>query len=125
MSGESPDGSWTIRESPTTIGTDRDWTSVSVDIFGSCGLATPNKLRCWGRNMEGQLGLGDTVDRPSPTDVAGEWIAVSVGRFHACAVAADRSIRCTGANFTGELGLNHNERRNIFTPVTIPISTPE
>jgi len=71
--------------------------------------------------VEGQLGLGDTDDRLSPTLVTGEgFVQVAVGRFHTCVLKADDSVWCTGANDAGELGLGDTNRRNLLGPVQFP-----
>jgi alpha-tubulin suppressor-like RCC1 family protein len=77
---------------------------------------------CWGRNVEGQLGTGDTSDRPSPVQVGHDvdWVQVSTGRFHTCALRADGSIWCTGANDDGRLGTGDLDRRDVMTRVVIP-----
>src|SRR3569833_1091406 len=43
-------------------------TSVAVGLHHSCAIVSEQML-CWGRNSNGQLGLGDTVDRAVPTPV--------------------------------------------------------
>ena len=37
----------------------------------SCALLSDASIMCWGRNSFGQLGLGDTTDRNTPTAVSG------------------------------------------------------
>ena len=55
---------------PTSSGTDKTWTSVSVGRFHSCAVATDQTIWCSGENAEGQLGLGDTQRRAAWTNVA-------------------------------------------------------
>lgn len=107
---------------PTQIGSDTDWTQVSVDVFSACAVKSSGALYCWGRNAEGQLGAGDTSYRGVPTRVPGTtaWAQVSVGRFHTCAESTTREIACTGVDESGELGLGDTARRNVFTPVAFP-----
>ncbi|MEL6984282.1 MAG: carboxypeptidase regulatory-like domain-containing protein, partial [Actinomycetota bacterium] len=67
---------------------------------------TDGQLRCWGDNVEGQLGDGTTTTSASPVAVTGiaDAVAVSAGDGHTCAVRADASVVCWGRNWAGQLG---------------------
>jgi alpha-tubulin suppressor-like RCC1 family protein len=106
---------------PTQMGSDADWAQVSVDVFHACAVKLGGTLWCWGRNAEGQLGVGDITDRATPTQVgsAAHWSSVSVGRFHTCAEEIDHSVWCTGENVAGQLGTGDTARRNTFTAVAL------
>ncbi len=39
--------------------------------YHTCAIATGGSLKCWGRNYEGQLGIGGTGQQDSPADVPG------------------------------------------------------
>lgn len=118
--GATPDASFVA--APRQVGTETDWTSVSVDAFSGCGVRAGGSLWCWGRNAEGQLGTGDTDDRYVPTEIgAGStWSGLSVGRFHACAVQTSGLVACMGENSDGQLGLGDTARRNVPTSVALP-----
>jgi hypothetical protein len=62
----------------TLLDDTRTWTSVSVGTDTVCGIAS-GELYCWGANYGGQLGLGDTIARTTPTRVGTDttWVAVS------------------------------------------------
>lgn len=89
---------------------------VAVSITASAGHAcvlvsaspsTGNEARCWGRNGDGQLGLGDTSDRFVPTQVQGMSSGVSIisaGWMHTCAVMSTAQVKCFGAGGDGQLG---------------------
>ena len=80
----------------------------------TCALLESGAIKCWGRNVEGQLGVGDTVDRGvqpdqmgaslPAVDLGGGATAVSAGALHTCAVLATGGVKCWGANDSGELG---------------------
>ena len=95
--------------------------SVSVDTFHTCAIDTASVLRCWGRNVEGQLGDGTLVLREQPTEALplGTWDQVSAGRFHTCGVRGG-AILCTGDNTPGRLGTGDTERRQQFSPTYLP-----
>jgi alpha-tubulin suppressor-like RCC1 family protein len=66
--------------SPVQIGTNSNWSIVSSgsgDTFGA--INTAGQLFAWGLNNYGQLGLGDTISRSSPVQIAGSWTAVAFG----------------------------------------------
>jgi alpha-tubulin suppressor-like RCC1 family protein len=106
---------------PRQVGTDTDWAQISVEAFSACGVKTDGSLWCWGRNAEGQLGVGDINDRYAPTEVmpGASFRAASVGRFHACATESDGTVVCMGENSNGQLGLGDTTRRNIPTAVDL------
>src|SRR5690606_31897334 len=104
-----------LAESPARVMADVEWTALTTHTFHTCGLARGGDLYCWGRNVEGQLGLGDTELRESPTRV-GNASAVVAGRFTTCALIGG-GVACTGKNERGELGLGDTRRRSVFTPV--------
>ena len=93
---------------------------MSLDTFHTCAVDSNADLWCWGRNIEGQLGLGDIEDRVLPTKVqSGGWEQVAVGRFYTCAKKLDQSLWCTGENSVGQLGVGDTARRNEFTRVDV------
>jgi alpha-tubulin suppressor-like RCC1 family protein len=60
------------KHSPTRVGTSRDWAAISpggAASYHSLALKQDGSLWAWGLNNYGQLGLGDTVDRHTPTRV--------------------------------------------------------
>ncbi|HEY4395025.1 MAG TPA: hypothetical protein VGP64_13230 [Polyangia bacterium] len=107
---------------PRQVGTDTDWSQISIDDFAACGVKTDGSLWCWGRNAEGQLGVGDNDDRYTPTAVAPgtSFRQASMGRFHACAVESGGIVDCMGENSNGQLGLGDTNRRDVPTAVTLP-----
>lgn len=81
----------------------------------SCLLVQDGRVRCWGRNDEGQVGDATTTDRFVPVDVSGlnvssgaQATAIVSGDAHACAIvntsSATGAVRCWGRNDSGQLG---------------------
>ena len=73
----------------------------------NCAIGS-GKLRCWGENRGGQLGLGDTTARKNPDDqiaLSLPVLQVAAGGAHTCAILEDRSLICWGENGTGQLGV--------------------
>lgn len=58
------------RLTPTMV-EGNNWTKAAAGVGHSCAITGgPQKaLYCWGSNIDGQLGVGDTTDRLSPTQV--------------------------------------------------------
>ena len=93
--------------------------SISAGENHTCAILGDGTLKCWGRNNDGQLGLGDTTNRG---DGAGEMggslpavnlgtgrsaVAVSAGGSHTCAILDNGTVKCWGHNDYGQLGLGN------------------
>lgn len=91
---------------------------VQVSAFITCGLRLDGVVRCWGRNVEGQLGR----DLRSTVPVEPEGIdfgvrQVDVGRFHTCLLGDDGGVRCTGQNTSFQVGVMNTARVDRFSLV--------
>jgi serine/threonine-protein kinase len=89
------------------------WRRPSVPVSGLwCGdwhtCATRDAvLHCWGKNNEGQLGDGATLNASTRHSVkgVGDVASVAGGRFHTCAARPDGSVVCWGRNAAGQIGV--------------------
>ena len=72
-----------------------------------------------GRNDNGELGLGDTTNRNTftqvTTNINNDVKQIACGENHTIIIKNDGSIYSCGANDKGQLGLNDTTNRNIFT----------
>lgn len=93
---------------------------VQVGWFHSCARKG-GTLHCWGRNTEGQLGLGDDLPRAMPTQVGPftDWEAVTTGHLHTCAARLGK-LWCWGDNALGQLAPGLGVRRPTPTMIAIP-----
>jgi alpha-tubulin suppressor-like RCC1 family protein len=97
-----------------------------VDIDASRGgnfvfaVKSNGTLWCWGSNTYGQLGLGDTLARTSPTQVGSDtnWSKVAVGAYHVLAVKTNGTLWSWGfgSNY-GQLGQNDSISRSSPTQI--------
>jgi alpha-tubulin suppressor-like RCC1 family protein len=107
-------------DTPQQVGSLSDFREVSANWFHSCARREKGILMCWGRNDEGQLGMGDMNARDVPTRVQGPsaWGSFSVGRFHTCALDTG-NVYCWGQNQDGQLGRPEPERS--LEPLRTPL----
>lgn len=81
--------------------------TVSTGDHFACGLTSAGEAYCWGRNAEGQLGDGSSINRATPVRVRTgmRFHDISAGWWgHACAVSLEGDAYCWGANEHGQLG---------------------
>lgn len=79
----------------------------------SCALTSAGVAYCWGSDVYGQLGNGDSLvanqDSPSPVDtstITGNpvFVQLSGGLYHTCGVTAEGDGYCWGRDDLGQLG---------------------
>jgi alpha-tubulin suppressor-like RCC1 family protein len=88
--GQNGLGNTTYYSSPKQIGALADWQEISTNGTSQTVIArkTDGTLWAWGRNGNGQLGLGDTTDRSSPVQIGAltTWSAIGQSCFSAFAI---------------------------------------
>ena len=80
-------------------------------------------LWAWGRNNNGQLGIGNTADQVYPQQVGEDtgWTGVACGFEHSVAIKSDGTLWSWGNNESGQLGLENTTNYN--TPQKIGSDT--
>jgi len=74
------------------------WRLARLGVDHTLALTRDGALWSWGRNHYGQLGLGDTTSRTSPTRVGddNDWVMVSAGLTHSMALKANGELYMWG-----------------------------
>jgi len=75
----------------------------------SCALLIDGKVKCWGNNGNGQLGIGNKASRflavgAPNTDLPLGIKEISAGRYHSCALLENGDLHCWGSNAVAQLG---------------------
>jgi alpha-tubulin suppressor-like RCC1 family protein len=85
---------------------------ISAGDDHTCAWFESGKLKCWGQNEHGQLGLGDLTARGNRPDQMGnhlpfvdlgpeaEVVRVAAGPTTTCALLRDRRVKCWGYAYT-------------------------
>ena len=99
------------------LGSGRTALAISTGTAASCALLDHGSVKCWGYNIAGSIGLGDTNMRGNAPGEMGDNLSavdlgtgrtatmVGAGGDHVCAILDDGSIKCWGAGVFGGLGL--------------------
>ena len=78
--------------------------AVACGAEHACLVDSDGKVRCWGRNHEGQLGDGATIDRASPVELAlTNVIGITAYSHTTCALAGNGAVTCWGSNDNAQL----------------------
>lgn len=98
------------------------FTHVALGSAHACAVERDGSLWCWGRNDDGELGLGygsTTVAQfaPSRVEDANDWVDVATGAYHSCGIRDEagvgRTLWCWGHNSWGQLGLGSQEASTV------------
>ncbi|MDO9455164.1 RCC1 domain-containing protein, partial [Nocardioides sp.] len=104
---------------PVTVTGLTDVVDVAAGDRHTCALTGAGAVRCWGRNLDGQLGDGtDQATTSLTTPVAGGAVAVAVGEEHSCALLEDGTVRCWGDNGYGATG-SPTTTLTVLTPTAV------
>ena len=81
---------------------------VSAGSAHTCVRFDDESIECWGANLQGRLGYGNTdaIATPSrtPVPVGDGVLQVDGGGSHTCAILLGGMVKCWGNHFNGQLG---------------------
>ena len=98
-------------------------TALAAGFNHTCALLSDGKVKCWGWNAFGQLGLGDVNSRGEKPEQMGDLLpaidlgtgvtatAITAGYAHTCALLSTLNVKCWGNNTSGNLGLEAKGHR--------------
>ncbi|OJT19907.1 hypothetical protein BO221_32385 [Archangium sp. Cb G35] len=96
---------------------------VFVGMMHTCALFPDGRVKCWGANSRGELGLEDVGNRgDGPNEMGGFLPFVSLGTGQkvktlalglssTCALLESGAVKCWGFNEDGQLGLGDRQNR--------------
>ena len=98
--------------------------SITAGANHTCWEGADGLTRCWGANVNGQIGDNSPgTDRSTPTLVplAIGVTSVAGGGSHTCGGSEDGTVRCWGRNAAGQIGDNTVTQRNVPALVSLPL----
>lgn len=102
-------------------------TSIEVGSAYVYAMSDNKEVYVWGYNDYGQLGLGDTTLRTTPTKLSLPNNVVPAafyaGYDHTLMITVDGDVYTCGINADGRLGIGNTTNQKTFQKVTLPNST--
>jgi alpha-tubulin suppressor-like RCC1 family protein len=100
------------RSSPVQVGALTGWSKVAAQFqYFTVAIKTNGTLWAWGKNSQGQLGLGNTIYYSSPKQVGAltTWSTIGYGYRYttSLAIKTNGTLWSWGYNGQGQLGLGN------------------
>ena len=92
-------------------------TRISTGGYHACAITPKERLKCWGENSNGQLGVGAAVDeayKPMLVPNLKNVKKIEGGGSHTCAILKGGKLKCWGYNSNGQVGDGSTDDR--YTP---------
>ena len=106
--GQQGNGSTVDNHIPRkVIGLGEGTREVYAGGLHTCAWTLDDKIKCWGDNSAGQLGVGGIEKSTVPQRVdglTGLIVGMSLGGLHTCGITIDGGLKCWGNNWGGQLG---------------------
>ena len=99
------------------VGLSSSAVKLDVGFYHACALLDDGRVQCWGRNSNGQLGLGhtnhvgddETVDSAGTAVLHSAALDISVHDAQSCAVLLRGAVFCWGDGGFGRLGQGNQD----------------
>ncbi len=104
----------------------KDVQSVAVGEYHVCTLDKAGRVSCWGRNTQGQLGIGTTRETEGPVHPLGvtDVVELQASTHHTCARTKDAKVLCWGANLGPETEQKITTPQQVSLPPYTPVPSP-
>lgn len=106
--GQLGNGTNTDSSTPVnTIGLEGDVKIIAAGENHTCALLMNGQVKCWGFNLNGQVGDSTGIDKNVPTyisELTNQTATISLNYNHSCVVTVDMKVKCWGLNNYGQLG---------------------
>ena len=107
--GRGTSGGGTNTSSPVQVGALTNWLNLACGRYFVLATKTDGTLWGWGRNNQGQLGLGNITNYSSPKQIGSltTWATVSGAASYSLAITTAGTLYAWGSNDSGQLGLGN------------------
>ncbi len=100
------------------------WIAISAGESHSLAIGNDGNLYSWGLNSDGELGLGDTTSRSTPTLVpfpngVSGWKVIAAGSYFSLAIGNDGNLYGWGQNNRTQLGIGNDYFQ--LSPFRVPL----
>jgi len=104
---------------------------LATGFLHTCALVEGQKVRCWGRNSVGQVGLGyndiigddEAANSIDVIDLSGDgsdsFSMVATGNNHTCVISAANKVHCWGLGSLGALGTGFSQNIGDDEPIDL------
>ncbi len=126
--GQLGDSTQVDRSTPEgVLGLTTGITAITAGMSHGCAVTGAGNVKCWGWNLNGQLGNGTTsassslpvfVKNSSGSSNLAAITAVSAGQDFGCALTTGGGVKCWGVNTSGQLGDNSTNERHLPVDVS-------
>ena len=98
---------------PTRVGGLNSVRSIAVGDYHSCAVLADGRVKCWGKNQSGELGIGNIINQNTPMVMQGveDAQAVACGHQRTCVLFNGGDMRCSGLGLDGALGTGELSNR--------------
>ncbi len=115
-----------------TVPLGRSATAIGTGGDHTCALLDNGSIKCWGSNVNGQLGTGDGQgygDGTQPMSALPNAVlpagrtatALALGESHTCAILDNGQVSCWGDNSFGQLGNSAAAAEGVPTAAFTPV----
>lgn len=112
---------------PTVVDLPSGVTATAIAAGNNFGLAigSNDSLYVWGRNVNGELGIGNKTDQHSPVAApfpsgVTSWTQIGAGAYTSFALGNDGNLYSAGSNGNGENGDGTTTQHESYSQVNLP-----